>query len=374
MVREDLGGGKMSTLNNMKAGIIGAGGIAEYHINGYINTGVKVDAIADKDVKRAEDRAKKYGIKRVYSSYTEMLEKTDVGLVSVCLPNSIHCEVAIKVLDSGRNVFCEKPPALNAEETLKMAETAKRTGKTLMFDFNNRARPEAQALMRYIKNGDIGQINSAQAFWIRRCGIPGFGGWFTQKALSGGGPVIDLLHMIDLALYFMEFPEPEWVLAGTFDDFAGNADFKGPWGIPDVKGGIMDVETASHAFVRFKTGQVLFARNSWAEMNEREEVSVTFQGKKAGGMVRRLFGRDGIDDTAIDDCEIYTTEYGRPVNRKVVTEPDEKMGRERAVVNFVKAVAGEEEPYSNPEEAIILMRIIDAIYESAETGSPVKTI
>jgi len=192
-------------MGKMKAGIIGAGGIADYHINGYLGTGVEVDAIADKDVKRAEDKAKKYGIKKVYSSYAEMLDKTDIELVSVCVPNNVHCEVTIKVLDSGRNVFCEKPPALNAEETMKMASAARKTGRTLMFDFNNRARPEAQALMGYIKNGDIGRINSAQALWIRRCGIPGFGGWFTQKALSGGGPVIDLLHMIDLALYFMEW-------------------------------------------------------------------------------------------------------------------------------------------------------------------------
>ncbi len=356
----------------MKAGIIGAGGIADYHIRGYLASGVVVEAVADMDIARAKEKAEKYGIRKVYSTYGEMLDKSDVDLVSVCLPNKLHCEVVTGALQAGRNVFCEKPPALNAKEMIGMAETAKKTGKTLMFDFNNRARPEAQALMQYIRKGETGRINSAQALWVRRCGIPGFGGWFTQKALSGGGPVIDLLHMIDLALYFMGFPEPDWVLAGTFDDFSGNSDFKGPWGIPDVKGGVMDVETASHAFIRFKTDQVLFARNSWAEMNAREEVSVTFQGSKSGGMIRRLFGRDGIDDTAIDDCQIYSMEYGKPVNKRIITEPDEKMGRERAVVNFVKAVAGEEEPYSTPEEAVILMRIIDAIYLSALTKKPVK--
>jgi len=361
-------------MGRMKAGIIGAGGIADYHIRGYLAAGASVEAIADMDTVRAREKAGKYGIGETYSGYTEMLDKSDVDLVSVCLPNKLHCDVVIEALKAGRNVFCEKPPALNATETVRMAEAAGKAGKTLMFDFNNRARPEAQALMQYIRKGDIGRINSAQALWIRRCGIPGFGGWFTQKALSGGGPVIDLLHMIDLALYFMEFPKPEWVLAGTFSDFSGNADFKGPWGIPDVKGGIMDVETASHAFIKFKTGQILFARNSWAEMNGREEVSVTFQGKKAGGMIRRLFGRDGMDDTAIDDCEIYTTEYGKSVNRRIITEPDEKMGRERAVINFVNTVTGKEKPYSNPEEAVILMSIIDAIYKSALTGNPVKTV
>nr|MCU0797049.1 Gfo/Idh/MocA family oxidoreductase [Akkermansiaceae bacterium] len=135
----------------------------------------------------------------------------------------------------------------------------------------------------------MGRINSAQAKWIRRTGIPGFGGWFTTKALSGGGPVIDLLHMIDLALHFMGYPEPAHVLAQTFDDHITDKGFKGPWGIPDRADGTNDVEAAAHGFVTFKTGQVLSLQVSWAEMIKREEVSVVFQGSKAGGKVERLF-------------------------------------------------------------------------------------
>lgn len=357
----------------LKVGIIGAGGITNYHIGGYQVAGAEVVAIADPAQDRAQAQAKKYSIPQVFDSYEKMLDACpEIEAVSVCVPNKFHAPISIDALSAGKHVFCEKPPALNADEAAQMAEAAARNGKKLMFDFNNRARPEAQALMQYIKDGTVGRINSAQASWIRRTGIPGFGGWFTQKALSGGGPVIDLLHMIDLALYFMQFPEPEWVLAATFYDFAGDSNFKGPWGIPDVEGGVMDVETASHAFVRFKSGQVLFCRNSWAEMNKREEVSVIFQGTQAGGMIRRLFGIDGLDDTAIDDCELYVQEHGKSVNRQIITEKDEKMGRERAVVNFVNAVVGEEEPLSDPKEAVILMKIIDAIYQSAAEGKPIQ--
>lgn len=357
----------------LTAGIIGAGMISNYHIQGYLKTGVEVKAIADLNIERAKMQAEKYKIDKVFTSHKEMLKECpEIDVVSVCVPNKYHAEITVDCLNSGKDVFCEKPPALNAEETMRMKEAAEKNKQILMFDLNNRARPECQALMEYIKMGEIGKINSAQALWIRRCGIPGFGGWFTQKAISGGGPVIDLLHMIDLALYFMGFPEPEWVLAQTFYDFAKNPDFKGPWGIPDVKGGIMDVETSSHAFIRFKTGQVLFARNSWAEMNEREEVSVTFQGTKAGAMIRRLFGRDGVDETAIDECKIYTMEHGHPVNKKIIVEPDEKMGRERIVINFVNVALKKEEPVSTPQEGVILMKIIDAIYKSVEKKAPIN--
>ena len=268
-------------------------------------------------------------------------------------------------------MFCEKPPALNAAEVLQMKEASESAGKTLMFNFNNRARPESYALREYIEAGEVGQINSAQAKWIRRTGIPGFGGWFTNKELSGGGPLIDLLHMVDLALYYMDYPTPSCVLAQTFSDFIQDKNFKGPWGIPDVADGVTDVESASHGFIKFTTGQILSFQVSWAEMVKQEEVSVTFQGKKAGGMIRRLFGSDGLDDTAIDDCELYVQEHGRSVNRSIKTELNEDMGRIRSAENFVRTIAGEESPLNTPDQALALMKIIDATYQSAQSGKPI---
>jgi predicted dehydrogenase len=215
-------------------------------------------------------------------------------------------------------------------------------------------------------------VNSAQAKWIRRTGIPGFGGWFTTRALSGGGPLIDLPHMLDLALYFMGYPEPDWVLAQTYRDFIQDKSFKGPWGIPDVAKGVTDVESACHGFVRLKTGQVISVQVSWAELVKREEVSVTIQGTKAGGLVQRLFGRDGLDETAIDTCELYVQENGRSVNRTIVVPADESMGRLGSAANFVNVLEGRAPPLNTPDQALTLMRIIDATYASARTRRPVK--
>jgi predicted dehydrogenase len=106
-------------------------------------------------------------------------------------------------------------------------------------------------------------------------------------------------------------------------------------------------------------------------MVKREEVSVTFQGQKAGGMIRRLFGSDGLDETAVDDCELYVQEHGRSVNRSIVTDESEDMGRIRSAENFVRSIKGEEKPLNTPDQALKLMRIIDATYESASTGRPV---
>jgi predicted dehydrogenase len=357
----------------MKIGIVGAGGMARYHYEGFTGAGAEVAAVADLNEKGARSFADSRGIKSVYPSLGQML-KNERGLdaVSIITPNKFHKPLILEALNAGKHVFCEKPPVLNAAEMREVCAAQDSSGMTLLFDFNNRARPESKAMSEYIKAGRVGRINSAQATWIRRAGIPGFGGWFTTKAVSGGGPVIDLLHMIDLALFFMGYPEPANLLGVTFDTFMGNKAFKGPWGIPDAEGGVTDVESACHAFLTFKTGQCLTIRNSWAEMNEREVVSVTFQGEKAGGKVERLFGTDGLDDTAVDSCVLYMEEYGRQVDLAVKCPPDETMGRVDAAANFVDAVTGKAEPLNTPREALILMRVIDAIYESAKTGKAVE--
>jgi predicted dehydrogenase len=355
-----------------KAAIIGAGGMLQYHAAGFREAGAEIIAVCDLNEDAAAKAAEEYGIENIFGDVAEMLEKLpELEAVSVITPNRFHKPVAIQVLEAGKNVFCEKPPALNAAEVAEMKTAAESAGKILMFNFNNRARPESYALMNYIRSGDVGKINSAQAKWIRRTGIPGFGGWFTNKEMSGGGPLIDLLHMVDLALYYMDYPEPKHVLAQTFDDFIQDKSFKGPWGIPDVVDGKTDVESAAHGFVSFSTGQALSFQVSWAEMNKREEVSVTFQGSKAGGMMRRLFEADGLDETAIDDCELYVQENGRSVNRSIITEPNEDMGRVRAAQNFILSIEGAEKPLNTPDQALALMKIIDATYESARTGQPV---
>ncbi len=345
----------------------------QYHAAGFRQAGAKIVAVADPAPSAAAKATEKWGIAKAYESVDAMLaECKELDAVSIIVPNKFHAPLALQCLKAGKHVFCEKPPALKASEVEEMIAAANAAGKKLMFNFNNRARPESQAMKSYCDDGTVGTINSAQAKWIRRTGIPGFGGWFTTKELSGGGPVIDLLHMIDLALYFMGYPEPAHVLANTFDTFITDKNFKGPWGIPDRADGTNNVEAAAHGFVTFKTGQVLTLQVSWAEMVKREEVSVVFQGTKAGGKVERLFGRDGLDETAIDTCELYVQENGNSVNRTIVTPACEDMGRSNSARNFIEAIEGKAAPLNTPDQALRLMQIIDALYQSAASGKPVS--
>ena len=358
---------------SIKVGVIGAGGMLQYHAAGFRQAGAEIVAVADAAPGAAAKAAEKWGISTAYESVDAMLAGSpELEAISIIVPNKFHKPLAVQCLNAGKHVFSEKPPALNAGEVQEIIDAAKKAGKHVLFNFNNRARPESQAMKTYIEQGVVGTINSAQAKWIRRTGIPGFGGWFTTKELAGGGPLIDLLHMIDLAMYFMGYPEPAHVLGQTFSDFIQDNQFKGPWGIPDRVGGTTDVENAAHGFVTFKTGQVLSLQVSWAEMVKREEVSVVFQGTKAGGKVERLFGIDGLDNTAIDTCELYVQENGNSVNRSIVTQACEDMGRIGSAANFIESLDGKAEPLNTPEQALRLMQVIDAIYASAASGKPVS--
>ena len=356
-----------------KIAIIGAGWMAAYHVAGFRGAGAEVVAIVDKNPAAAKAASQKYSVDKTFTEPKELFAAIkDLDAVSIITPNVFHHPLVMEALAAGKHVFCEKPPALNAAEVEQMIDAAKTAGKILMFNFNNRARPESYAMRAYLGRGAVGRVNSAQATWIRRNGIPGFGGWFTTRTLSGGGPLIDLLHMVDLALHFMDYPEPQFVLGRTFNDFIDNEEFKGPWGIPDVQGGVTDVEASAHAFVTFTSGQVLSIRSSWAEMNEREVVSVVFQGQKAGGKIQRLFRLDGIDATGVDTCELYSQENGRPVNRTILVEADETMGRTRSAKNFALVLEDKEAPLNLPSEAHTLMKIIDGIYASAKSGRPAE--
>ena len=138
----------------------------------------------------------------VFTDYKELLKAEGLDAVDICTPNYLHSIIAVDALHAGLHVFCEKPDAVSVEEALKMGQAAKETGKTLMVMRNNRFHTASQYLKKYIADGKAGEIYAGRCGWQRRRGIPGKGGWFTTKAQSGGGPLIDLgVHMIDLSIW-----------------------------------------------------------------------------------------------------------------------------------------------------------------------------
>ncbi len=300
----------------IKAAVIGAG-IGKFHIEGYqMHPRSEVIAVADLNPQAGEKVATCYGVPRVYLDYKEMLQDPAIDCVSVCVPNALHAPVVVDCLRAGKHVLCEKPLARDAREGAKMIEAAKKSGRKFMIQFNNRYRPEASLLKEYVDKGDLGTVYFARCGWIRRNGIPGWGGWFTSREMAGGGPLIDLaVHMLDLTMWLMGNPEPVTVLASTYSVFGPRMEALGPWGTPN-KQGTFDVEDMAVAMIKFAGGQTISLEASWASRCKREWVYSTLMGDKAGASLERVFGFDGVDDSSVDTLEVFTQEHGVPVNRQ----------------------------------------------------------
>lgn len=207
----------------MKLAIIGAGGIANaVHMPAYEKMDhVEIVAVCDIIPERARRMAERLGAPFTCMDYREVFELEGLDAIDICMPNNLHSIIAVDALNRGIHVFCEKPDAINTKEAERMKLAAENSGKVLMVMRNNWYRAFAAYLKEYIKDGKMGEIYAARCGWQRRRGIPGKGGWFTTKAQSGGGPLIDLgVHMIDLAIWLMGNPEPVAVSGCTYNKFA----------------------------------------------------------------------------------------------------------------------------------------------------------
>ncbi|HNS47996.1 MAG TPA: Gfo/Idh/MocA family oxidoreductase [bacterium] len=348
----------------LKVGVIGAGGIAQGgHIPSFQKQpGVEVAAVADPNEAKLGEVVRKFQIGRSYRDYRDLLKEKDIKAVSICSPNFLHREQALAALKAGKHVLCEKPVAMNTAETEEILATARETGLKFMVGFPNRFSATSVFLKKLVEAGQLGEIYFARTGWIRRRGIPGLGGWFTTKSLSGGGPMIDIgVHMLDKAYWLMGAPRPVSVSGVTFQKFAEVAT-DGGWPpahtrLGDNFEGTFDVEDLAAAFVRFENGAVLSLEVSWAanaEANRYWHFFGTRAGVREDFSGLKLFGEhSGIQtDTtpSLRDTSLF----------------DEEMK------SFLEAVRKDKPVLTTPAEILGVSRIIEGIYRSAAAGAEVK--
>ena len=200
----------------IKVGVIALGAIGRIHTDAYRDVdGVELTALADTDDTLLTTQGKRLDVDSCFTDYRELL-KTDVDAVSVCTPNASHRDVAVASLQAGKHVLLEKPMALNAMQAADICNAARKAGKVVQIGMVRRQDTPPQILREYVEKGLLGEIYHIRAILVRRRGIPGLGGWFTTKAQSGGGPMIDLgVHWFDLAMWVSGLWKPTRVSAKT---------------------------------------------------------------------------------------------------------------------------------------------------------------
>ncbi|MDR3050540.1 MAG: Gfo/Idh/MocA family oxidoreductase [Oscillospiraceae bacterium] len=352
-------------MQKTRIGVIGTGGISSLHLNAYkAHPQAEIAALCDLSTDLLARRGREYGVApaHLYADYHEMLAREDLDAVSVCTWNSQHAPCTLAALASGAHVLCEKPMAMSAEQARAMQAAALTAGKLLMIGFVRRFSSDYEILKDFIDRGDFGELYHAKAVYLRRKGCPG--GWFGEKARAGGGPLIDLgVHVIDLTRYLMGNPKPVSVYGATFRKLGARENIKSKPAYVAASAtahDICDVEDFCTAMIRYDNGAVVNLDASFA-LNLKKNVSrIELFGTQAGAKLE-------------PELEIYSEWNGHMTDVTLTPQlplsMDEMFAKE--IDHFLRCIREGIPCRNTAEDGIELMRILDAIYQSAETGHEV---
>lgn len=356
-------------MKNMRAGIIGCGGIANSKHLPAIKKQGKIDMVAFCDI--VEERAVKakaeYGTEdaQVFTDYKELL-KLDLDAVYVTTPNREHSFISIDAMKAGKNVMCEKPMAKTAEEAKAMLDTAKETGKILTIGYQNRYRADSTYLKRACENGELGDIYYAKGHAIRRRAVPTWGVFLNEEE-QGGGPLIDIgTHALDLTLWMMDNYEPDTVMGSVYKKLGNQTETANAWG--DWNPEEYTVEDSAFGFIKMKNGATIVLESAWAlNTLDVDEAKTSLCGTKAGADMK-------------DGLRINSVKYNKQIVEKPALDADgvpffDATGEEPSLIEqetFYNAVMNGGEVVVKPEQAYVVTQILEAIYKSAATGEAVK--
>lgn len=350
-------------MKKLKIGIIGTGGISRSHMNSYRNNpNVELYALCDINEERLKRAGAEYGVTRLYTNLDEMLALPEIDAVSVCTWNSAHAPCTIAALNAGKHVLCEKPMATTVEDAKAMKEAAERNGKLLMIGFVRRFGNDMKMLRDFQEADYLGDIYYAKATYLRRNGNPG--GWFGEKELSGGGPLIDLgVHVIDFIRYAMGNPKPISVYGATFKKLYDRKNIKTPKAYvsqSSTKDDYCDVEDLATALVRFDNGAVLQVEAAFSLNIASDEGKLQLFGTKAGVTVG-------------DELKFCTeqNDYLADVTIKADSSMHFDGIFQSEIDHYVDCIMNGTECINKAEDGVELMKILTAVYKSAETGHEV---
>lgn len=287
----------------------------------------------------------------LFADHKEMLQKTRPDLVVIALPNYLHKPVTLDALAAGAHVLCEKPVATSVADAEEMRAAAIAAKRQLGINFSQRFFSMSRALKDIAINGSLGDIYHSYCSWTRRDGFPGFGGWFGQKSLSGGGPLIDLgVHRLDLAMWLMGNPRIATV--------SGMAHQK--IGVPRAQKlkVSFDVEDFATGLVRFDNGASLIFEVSWAGHQRSDNTQQL-----------RVVGTDGALEQNETGSFHHFSRNGIFFTTQIDTGKTTAPNSVQEMINSI--ITGQ--PFSGTiDQGITVQKILNGLYTSAATGREVS--
>lgn len=338
----------------IKVAIIGAGAIADAHINAYLKFPERCEIVAISDIysEKAKEKAKNYNLEiSIYEDYKELLDNPDIDLVSICTPPYTHAPLAVDLLNHDKHVLVEKPMASSLKETDEMIHAAEKNNKILSVVAQNRFRTPMMKLKSTLETKLMGEIVHTQvdSYWWR--GHSYYDLWWRGTwEKEGGGPTLNhAVHHIDALQWMIGMPiEVQAIMTNTSHDNA-------------------EVEDLSIAILRYKNNSL--AQVTSSVVHHGEEQQLIFQGRNAKVSVPWTLKAS------------KSQENGFPVNDKELEKkiqdyydnlPEVKhQGHEGQIDDVLSAIEKGEDALIDGVQGRNTLELITAIYKSASTGEKV---
>lgn len=329
----------------VRIGVVGAGAIAQLTHLPVLSKmrAATLVAICDNDRPKARALADRFDIPDVYTDIEDLLEGNGLQALVIATPNHLHEPHVLSAIAAGIDVLVERPLALTAKGVERIMNAAARAGRKVFVANNHRFRSDVQALEGFLRGGELGKLTGirAGAYHHKRAEQ----GWRQRRVEAGGGAFFDYgLPLVDLALWLSDFPEPERVVAHMERGAGKNA-----------------VEDSMVVQLKCATGQTFTFDVAGAYVGEEERW--WFETLSTRGSSR------------LAPLRVVKELHGRPTD----VSPRGAAARESAFIqsyraelaHFVAVVAGDSE-YEAPTDQILVHRIVEAIYKSADEGREIK--
>jgi predicted dehydrogenase len=322
-----------------KLGFLGTGWIGRHRMEAIHKSGeAEVAAIADVCRENAEAAAQIAPGATVVESFDALLELGLDGVV-IATPSAAHSSQAVRALDSGLAVFCQKPLGRSAREARMVVDAARAADRLLSVDFSYRFTDGIQKMYNLVQSGDLGRVYAADLVFHNAYGPDK--DWFYDAELSGGGCLMDLgSHLIDLALWFFDFPELRGVSSSIYS------------GGDRLKSGSDKVEDYAVVSLLLEDGSTVRVACSWNISAGRDAViESSFYGTGGGVCFRN------VDGSFYD----FVAERFRGTARETISTPPEAWGG-KAAVDWARRLRRSKGFDPEAEKLVRVASVLDAAY------------
>lgn len=336
-----------------KCGIIGCGVIAPSHVQAIQENGLELYAACDIIKEKADSFAQKYGAKKVYYDYKEMLADPDIDIVAICTPSGLHGEMAIAAARAGKHIICEKPMEITQEKLNAVCEALKSGNAKMMCVFQRRFNEISLKVKEAIDKGMLGRILVADAYlkYFRSREYYKSADWRATWELDGGGALMNQgIHGVDLIA---------WLNGGV----------KSLYAYTDTRFHNIEVEDTAICIVKYNNGAVGIIQCTTC-VNPGQSTRFEIHGEK--GSI--IFDDSGVKQWFIDGKDYCKNDY-KDEETGIASNPlalGPGLSHTPIYKELVDAIKNGSTPSIPPEEGKKAVEIILKIYESSKKNQEIE--